>query len=98
MSHCVRLFESSALLFATASVLSLSLLATQDVPVPPQLQPPVDEQLFLQLHATGDQIYACKSESSQFSWILRAPDAQLFDQKERPFGKHFAGPSVVSHK
>jgi len=93
MSHCIRLFKSSISLFATASFFSLSLLATQDAPVPPQLQPPVDEQLFLQLHAKGDQIYACKNESAQFSWILKAPDAQLFDEKEQPFGKHFTGPS-----
>ncbi len=61
--------------------------------IPPSLQPPVDEKLILKLHATGDQIYTCKSESAQFTWTLKAPDAQLFDVKDQPFGKHFAGPA-----
>jgi hypothetical protein len=65
--------------------------------IPPALQPPVNEKLILQLHGTGDQIYTCKSESGQFSWTLKAPDAQLFDIKGQPFGKHFAGPTWQSN-
>jgi len=64
--------------------------------IPSALQPPVDEKLILQLHAKGDQIYSCKSESGQFYWTLKAPDARLFDSKEQPFGKHFAGPTWQS--
>jgi hypothetical protein len=63
--------------------------------VPPQLQPPATEQLLLQVHAKGDQIYTCKDKgnAAQFAWTLEAPDAQLFDKDGKPFGKHFAGPS-----
>jgi len=52
-----------------------------------------NEQLLLQVHAKGDQIYTCKSDAAQFTWTLKAPDAQLFDKDGKPFGKHFAGPS-----
>ena len=41
----------------------------------------------------GDQIYACRAESAQFQWTLKAPEAQLFSKDGKPFGKHFAGPS-----
>jgi len=62
--------------------------------VPQQLQPPANEQLLLQVHAKGDQIYACKEGSAgQFAWTLKAPEAQLFDKDGKAFGKHFAGPS-----
>jgi len=61
--------------------------------VPPQLQPPAGEQLLLQVHAKGDQVYICKGDAVQFAWTLKAPDAQLFDKDGKPFGKHFAGPS-----
>jgi len=61
--------------------------------IPTQIQPPSDTQLLLQVHAKGDQIYTCKGDSGQFSWILKAPDAQLFDKGGKSFGKHFAGPS-----
>src|SRR5882724_2905006 len=86
MRHRMRLLVSAAFLIVVTFVSSLSVLAAQEAEVPPQLQPPVDEQLLLQLHAKGDQIYVCRSESAQFNWTLKAPDAQLF-------GKHFAGPT-----
>ena len=89
-----RFVAPIALLLAATCAASLSLVARQgDQQIPPELHAGVDEKLFLRLHATGDQIYACKSQSAQFAWTLKAPDAQLFDQKGQPFGKHFSGPS-----
>src|SRR5579862_349383 len=61
--------------------------------VPEQIQPPAGEQLFLQVHAKGDQVYTCKGDAAQAAWALKAPDAQLFDKDGKTFGKHFAGPS-----
>ena len=85
-----RGFASAALLAAASAAASFSPAAQQ---LPPQLQPPANEQLLLQVHAKGDQIYVCKSDAAQFTWTLKAPDAQLFDKDGKPFGKHFAGPS-----
>src|SRR6202030_4623412 len=78
-------------LLATASTIFAVPVTAQEVPQ--QLRPPANEQLLLRVHAKGDQIYICKSEAAQSSWTLKAPDAQLFDQDGKPFGKHFAGPS-----
>ena len=61
--------------------------------VPQQIQAPANEQLLLQVHAKGDQVYTCKGDAAQFAWALKPPDAQLFDKDGKPFGKHFAGPS-----
>ena len=60
---------------------------------PDQIQPPAGEQLLLQVHAKGDQVYICQEGVTQFAWALKAPDAQLFDKDGKVFGKHFAGPS-----
>jgi len=81
-----------ALLVAFVAVIfsALSLLAQQ---IPPSLQPPAGEQLFLTLHARGDQVYTCKEGATRIAWILKQPDAQLFDKDDKPFGKHFAGPA-----
>jgi hypothetical protein len=90
----IRGLASASLVVAGAIVFSLSLAAQQDSQrVPQQLQPPANEQLLLQVHAKGDQIYTCKGDGAQFTWTLKAPDAQLFDKDGKPFGKHFAGPS-----
>jgi hypothetical protein len=79
-----------ALLAVASGSLSVSAAAQE---VPKQLEPPAGEQLLLQVHAKGDQVYACKSDAAQFAWTLKAPDAQLFDKDGKLFGKHFAGPS-----
>lgn len=81
---------TSAMLLAAASTILSFFVAAQQIPLP---HPPANEQLFLQVHAQGDQIYMCKSDAAQFTWTLKAPDAQLFDKDGKPFGKHFAGPS-----
>jgi hypothetical protein len=65
--------------------------------IPPAIQAPVDQQLYLQLHAQGNQIYVCKNESAQFLWALKAPEAQLSDLQGKSFGKHFAGPTWQSN-
>jgi hypothetical protein len=83
-------FVGIGLLVVASGGLSVS-AAAQDAPK--QLEPPAGEQLLLQVHAKGDQIYACKSDAGQFAWSLKAPDAQLFDKDGKLFGKHFAGPS-----
>jgi Protein of unknown function (DUF3455) len=75
---------------AVASTVLSAYLAAQ---VPPQLQPSANEQFLLRVHAKGDQVYICKADAAQFTWTLKAPDAQLFDENGKPFGKHFAGPS-----
>jgi hypothetical protein len=95
----VREFVSTATLLIAATFLFVTPLIAQSSTQPEQeeipaaLQPPVNEKLVLQLHATGDQIYSCKSEGGLFSWTLKAPDAQLVDIKGQPFGKHFTGPT-----
>jgi len=87
----IRGFLPTVVLLAAASIVFAHCAAAQQVP--PQLQPPAGEQLLLQVHAKGDQIYTCKADGAQFAWALKAPDAQLFEKDDKPFGKHFAGPS-----
>lgn len=73
-----------------STLLSFSSAAQQ---VPQQLQAPVSEQLVFRVHGEGDQIYTCKMDGTKWTWTLKAPDAQLFDEDGKLFGKHFAGPS-----
>ena len=90
MPKAFRAFASALLPLAAGLILSLSASAQQ---VPKELQPPSNEQLLMQVHAKGYQIYTCKADGSRFAWTLEAPDAQLFDKSGKAFGKHFAGPS-----
>jgi hypothetical protein len=90
MRNLIRGLVSAVLLAGASAGLSFS-TAAQDIPE--QLRPPADEQLLIQVHAKGDQVYVCNSGASHFAWTLKGPDAQLFDRNGKPFGKHFAGPA-----
>ena len=82
---------ASGVLLILASIILAAPVGAQEAPQ--QIRPPANEQLLLRLHAKGDQVYICKADAAQFNWTLKAPDAQLFDQEGKSFGKHFAGPS-----
>src|SRR5271170_4478780 len=62
--------------------------------VPDKLAAPDSEVLVLQVHATGSQVYICQpGPDSKLAWILKAPEADLFDSKGTAVGKHFGGPT-----
>ena len=88
MRQAIRAFA-----LATLLVLSCSDPYSFGAQLPADLQPPANEQELLRVHAQGDQIYSCAPNGAQFSWTLKAPDAQLYDKDGKPFGRHFAGPS-----
>jgi Protein of unknown function (DUF3455) len=64
--------------------------------IPDGLRPPAGQVLALAARATGVQIYECKAAKenpAQFSWTLKAPEADLKDLSGKPVGKHYAGPT-----
>jgi hypothetical protein len=78
---------------AMALFFAAGALAQQVQQVPQALQAPANEELVVQVHAKGDQIYSCKVDGPQPGWTLKAPEAQLFDKDGKAFRKHFTGPS-----
>jgi hypothetical protein len=66
--------------------------------VPEQLKAPAGEEVVLQVHGSGSQIYTCQpGTDSKFGWTLKAPDAELRDQQGAIIGRHYAGPHVETH-
>jgi hypothetical protein len=63
------------------------------VEVPAALNP--DKlSIFRVVSATGVQVYTCtRNPAGATGWVLKGPDAQLFDPQNRPAGKHYAGPT-----
>lgn len=81
---------------ASVGILSAILLlpgiparADDEQPVPP----PAGMTLVLEASADGVQIYACEIKDKVFSWVFKAPEANLFGDDDRQIGTHFAGPS-----
>lgn len=63
-----------------------------DVPDAIALPPGLEPVLFV--HAKGVQIYSCQAGADgKFSWVLKAPDAELRDRKDKVIGQHTAGPT-----
>jgi hypothetical protein len=62
--------------------------------VPDAIQAHPGEEVVLLAHASGSQIYTCKvGADGKFAWALKAPDAELKDERGKVIGSHFAGPS-----
>jgi hypothetical protein len=87
-------------ILAIAMVLGCAGLAQAQTParspadIPESLQAPPGEKLILQVHATGWQIYTCSAGTDgEPQWTLKAPDADLHDEKGVVVGHHAAGPS-----
>ena len=76
-------------------------------PFPPALAPPAGATVKLHAHAVGAQIYTCTASSAAnadggagvdagaptYAWVLKAPDAKLYDSSGTQIGTHGAGPS-----
>ncbi len=90
MWNAIRVVLYGGIAVVAAATLAISYGAQQ---APQKLQPPANEQLVLQVHAKGDQIYTCKADGDHFAWTLKGPEAKLFDKADKEIGKHFAGPS-----
>jgi hypothetical protein len=54
---------------------------------------PVGMAPYLQVSATGAQVYTCSMSNGAWTWVFKAPDAQLFDAQKKQIGKHYAGPT-----
>ena len=62
--------------------------------VPDKIKAPAGEELALVAHAAGFQIYTCQQGTDgQPAWLLKAPEAELRDNKDQVIGSHYAGPA-----
>src|SRR5260370_30528570 len=62
--------------------------------VPDKIKAPAGEEIVLKAHASGSQIYVCQaSADGKYTWVLKAPEAELRDQQGALIGRHYAGPA-----
>ena len=86
-----RLLQS-AVLIGIATQASGQGISRPDVP--DKLKAPAGEEVVLQAHASGSQIYVCQpGTDGKFAWALKAPEAELHDQQGAVIGRHYAGPT-----
>ena len=90
LTRLTAIFAAGTFLLAAAGGAS-----TKDgvVEVPAALNP--DKlSIFRVVLATGAQVYTCtRNPAGATGWVLRGPDAQLFDPQNKLIGKHYAGPT-----
>jgi len=68
--------------------------------VPDNLKVPAGATLVARFFASGDQVYTCTDTTSDggdagamYTWVLKAPDAKLYDPACMLVGAHYAGPT-----
>ena len=77
-----------------AAEVCVAVIADTPPAVPASLAPPKGHVPAFELRAEGVQIYECKpAKAGGFEWVLKAPDAVLFDDRGDKSGTHFAGPT-----
>jgi len=93
----LKIPAQAAFVFVLASLLSAQNPAQQDEAapdVPDAIAVPSDLQPVLFVRASGNQIYTCQAGADRnFSWTLKAPEAELKDRKDKVIGQHSAGPT-----
>jgi Protein of unknown function (DUF3455) len=62
--------------------------------VPAELKAAAEEKVALHARAKGVQIYSCAAGTDgKYSWVLKAPKAELFNEQGKLIGEHFGGPT-----
>src|SRR5271166_7115790 len=85
-------FLQVAVLIGTATLASGQGVSRPDVP--DKIEAPAGEEVILQVHASGSQIYVCQTGTDgKLAWTLKAPEAELRDQQGALIGRHYAGPA-----
>jgi Protein of unknown function (DUF3455) len=99
----MRIYDAKRIVVILFAVLTSTCVASHaetKSDIPESLKAQSDEQLQLEAHATGVQIYECKAnkdDATRFEWVLKAPEADLFDAAGKKIGKHYAGPTWESN-
>jgi len=90
-------FAMTLRLLAIAILLSAAICATGQASrpgVPDKIKTPAGEEVVLVAHAFGSQIYVCQAGTDgKFAWTLKAPEAELRNDKGAVIGRHYAGPT-----
>lgn len=73
---------------------ALHTITVSDKDIPARLRPPESLRAFIQVHATGVQIYECvrSGKSGGWEWQFHSPEAALLAAKNAKVGDHGAGP------
>lgn len=84
------------LLIAVVATMLQARAHAADIRVPTSLQTAPAQTLALEARAAGVQIYTCsaaRTVGAKPEWILKAPDAVLYDASGAKVAKHYAGPT-----
>ena len=68
--------------------------------VPDTVKVPAVDSLAFAASAKGVQIYECrarKDDATQYEWVFKAPEADLFDARGKKIGRHYGGPTWESN-
>jgi hypothetical protein len=85
MTSLLRLLCAGALIAAATLLITHPASANG---VPGAIAVPKGNELYLEAHAVGVQIYSCNGQA----WSLSGPRADLYDGRKK-IGTHFAGPT-----
>jgi Protein of unknown function (DUF3455) len=100
MNRSIRFARRLAAVILALAAAGLLAQAAHAAPAPPDvpaaIEVPRGHKVFLVAHAVGVQIYRCTATPSGFGWSFVAPRADLYNDRGKRLGTHFAGPTWQS--
>ncbi len=89
--------RGSVVAFGLLAISATAALAQAQAPALPELPDAIRPgalKPYLAVAAKGVQIYVCrKADSGAWTWVFKAPEAELHDLSDAPMGKHYGGPT-----
>ncbi len=86
---------------AATTLASATMATDQRAPeVPSTIAVEAGHRVSFHAHAVGVQIYVCvqnPTDPTKFSWVLKAPEAVLYDNEGDVVGIHYGGPTWESN-
>jgi hypothetical protein len=87
--HLLRAAVSAAVVLAIAA----GAAQAADPGIPTEIQIPTGNKQYLEVHASGVQIYDCVAVAGGHAWSAATPRADLYGKNGKLIGIHYGGPT-----
>ena len=92
-SHSSRRLRRAAVSAAVVLAAAAGAAQAAEPGIPTDIQIPEGNKLYLEVHATGVQIYDCVAVAGGYAWSAATPRAELYGDNGKLIGIHYGGPT-----
>ncbi len=92
-AHSSRRLRRAAVSAAVVLAAGAGAAQAAEPGIPTDIQIPEGNKMYLEVHATGVQIYDCVAVAGGHAWSAATPRAELYGDNGKLIGSHYGGPT-----